>query len=51
MTGWVDDTIMQLELATDVMLVRKPFTGVALARAVCSALEQRAAPASAGRHG
>jgi CheY-like chemotaxis protein len=44
MTGWVDESISQLELSTDVALVRKPFTARSLARAVRSALDQRAAP-------
>jgi signal transduction histidine kinase len=41
MTGWVDDSIMRLELETDVALVRKPFTPLELARAVRTALDQR----------
>jgi signal transduction histidine kinase len=51
MTGWVDNSVMQLELATDVALVRKPFTGVMLARAVCTALEQRAVALHGATHG
>jgi FixJ family two-component response regulator len=41
MTGWVDDSVMRLELDTDVALVRKPFTSLELARAVRNALDQR----------
>jgi signal transduction histidine kinase len=41
MTGWVDDSVMRLELETDVALVRKPFTPLELARAVRTALDQR----------
>jgi CheY-like chemotaxis protein len=40
MTGWVDDSVMRLELETDVALIRKPFTPLELARAVRGALDQ-----------
>ncbi|HEY2064754.1 MAG TPA: ATP-binding protein [Gemmatimonadaceae bacterium] len=41
MTGWVDDSVMRLELETDVALIRKPFTPLELARAVRGALDQQ----------
>jgi signal transduction histidine kinase len=47
MTGWVDDAIMKLELDADVALLRKPFTPVALALMIRSALDQRFSPAGA----
>jgi CheY-like chemotaxis protein len=47
MTGWVDESIMRLELETDLALVRKPFTPLELARAVRNALDQQP---RAGRH-
>ena len=46
MTGYIDDETMQLELDDDVMLLRKPFSGLDLARAVRSALDARTAPLS-----
>jgi nitrogen-specific signal transduction histidine kinase len=45
MTGWVDDAIMKLELDVDVALLRKPFTPVALALIIRSALDHRYSPA------
>jgi hypothetical protein len=47
MTGYIDDETMQLELDEDVMLLRKPFSALDLARAVRSALDLRRAPAVA----
>jgi signal transduction histidine kinase len=41
MTGYVADETMQLELDDEVMLIRKPFSGLDLARAVRSALDLR----------
>jgi FixJ family two-component response regulator len=41
MTGWVNDAVMQLELDTDVALVRKPFTPATLSRAIRAALDER----------
>jgi signal transduction histidine kinase len=41
MTGWMDDAIMKLELDADVALLRKPFTPLALALLIRSALDER----------
>ncbi|MEO8334193.1 MAG: ATP-binding protein [bacterium] len=49
MTGYVDDETMQLGLDEDVMLLRKPFSGLDLARAVRTALDVRRAPLPAAR--
>jgi signal transduction histidine kinase len=43
MTGHFDESIMRLELDTEVTLLRKPFTPSMLARAVRAALDQRGA--------
>ena len=45
MTGYVDDSTMRLELDEDVVLIRKPFGAIGLARAVRSALDARRMPA------
>jgi CheY-like chemotaxis protein len=42
MTGWVNDATMELELDTDVTLLRKPFTPLELARTVRGALDEAA---------
>jgi signal transduction histidine kinase/ActR/RegA family two-component response regulator len=47
MTGYIDDETMQLELDEDVMLLRKPFSALELARAVRSALDLRREPVAA----
>ena len=47
MTGYIDDETMQLELDEDVMLLRKPFSALDLARAVRSALDLRREPVGA----
>jgi signal transduction histidine kinase len=47
MTGYVDDRTLQLELDDDVMLLRKPFSALALAQAVRSVLDARSAPVPA----
>ena len=44
MTGFMDDATMRLELAEDVMLLRKPFNAIELARMVRSTLDAAAAP-------
>jgi two-component system cell cycle sensor histidine kinase/response regulator CckA len=44
MTGYVDDVTMRLELDEDVILLRKPFGAIDLARAVRSALDARRVP-------
>jgi signal transduction histidine kinase len=50
MTGWVNDATMELELDTDVTLLRKPFTPLELARTVRGALDEAAgAPYSEAR--
>jgi CheY-like chemotaxis protein len=50
MTGWVNDATMELELDTDVTLLRKPFTPLELARTVRGALDEAAgAPYSGAR--
>jgi signal transduction histidine kinase/ActR/RegA family two-component response regulator len=49
MTGYVDDETMQLELDDDVMLLRKPFSGLDLARAVRAAIDVRRAPSPTAR--
>jgi signal transduction histidine kinase len=50
MTGWVNDATMELELDTDVTLLRKPFTPLELARTVRGALDAAAsAPYSEAR--
>jgi CheY-like chemotaxis protein len=42
MTGWVDDSVTQLELDADVTLLRKPFTPLELARTVRAVLDSHA---------
>jgi two-component system cell cycle sensor histidine kinase/response regulator CckA len=50
MTGWVNDATMELELDTNVTLLRKPFTPLELARTVRGALDEAAgAPYSEAR--
>jgi signal transduction histidine kinase/ActR/RegA family two-component response regulator len=46
MTGYVDDVTMRLELDEDVLLIRKPFDVMELARAVRSALDARRVPST-----
>jgi CheY-like chemotaxis protein len=46
MTGWVNEATMKLELDADVTLLRKPFTPVALALTIRSALDGRYGPAA-----
>ena len=46
MTGYVDDVTMRLELDEDVILLRKPFGAIDLARAVRSALDARRVPST-----
>jgi CheY-like chemotaxis protein len=42
MTGWVDDSVTQLELDGTVTLLRKPFTPLELARTVRAVLDGHA---------
>jgi CheY-like chemotaxis protein len=49
MTGYVDDETMQLGLDDDVMLLRKPFGALDLARAIRTVLDVRPAPLPAAR--
>ena len=46
MTGYVDDVTMGLELDEDVIVLRKPFDAMELARVVRSALDARRLPAA-----
>jgi signal transduction histidine kinase len=45
MTGYVDDHTIQLELQEDVLLLRKPFSALELARVVRASLDGRNVPA------
>ena len=46
MTGYVDDVTMRLELDEEVIMIRKPFDAIDLARAVRFALDARRTPST-----